>query len=35
MEIHTIQPFLHYFGNVRERIMRVARVIPAEKIDWT
>jgi hypothetical protein len=25
MEIRTIQPFLHYFGNVRERTMRVAR----------
>jgi uncharacterized damage-inducible protein DinB len=35
MEIHTIRPFLQYFGNVRERTMRVARVIPAEKIDWT
>ncbi len=34
MEIHTIQPFLHYFGNVRERTMRVARCIPPEKIDW-
>jgi uncharacterized damage-inducible protein DinB len=35
MEILTIQPFLQYFGNVRERTMRVARVIPADKIDWT
>ena len=35
MEIQTIQPFLHYFGNVRERTMRVARCIPADKIDWT
>jgi uncharacterized damage-inducible protein DinB len=34
MEIRTIQPFLHYFGNVRERTMRVARCIPPEKIDW-
>ena len=34
MEIRTIQPFLHYFGNVRERTMRVARCIPADKIDW-
>ena len=33
MEIHTIQPFLHYFGNVRERTMRVARCIPPDKID--
>jgi uncharacterized damage-inducible protein DinB len=35
MEIQTIQPFLQYFGNVRERTMRVARCIPPDKIDWT
>jgi uncharacterized damage-inducible protein DinB len=35
MEIPTIQPFLHYFGNVRERTLRVARCIPPDKIDWT
>jgi uncharacterized damage-inducible protein DinB len=35
VEVHTIQPFLKYFGNVRERTMRVARCIPADKIDWT
>lgn len=35
MEIHTIQPFLHYFGTVRERTMRVARCIPPDKIDWS
>jgi len=35
MEIHTIQPFLHYWGAVRERTMRVARCIPPDKIDWT
>jgi uncharacterized damage-inducible protein DinB len=35
MEIRTIQPFLQYFGNVRERTMRVARCIPPDKIDWT
>jgi uncharacterized damage-inducible protein DinB len=35
MEIHTIQPFLHYFGNVRERTMRVARCIPPDKLDWS
>jgi uncharacterized damage-inducible protein DinB len=35
MEIKTIQPFLHYFGNVRERTMRVARCIPPDKIEWT
>jgi len=35
MEISSVQPFLHYFGSVRERTMRVARCIPADKIDWT
>ena len=35
MEIRSIQPFLQYFGNVRERTMRVANCIPAEKIDWS
>lgn len=35
MEIHTIQPFLHYFNSVRERTMRVARCIPADKLDWS
>jgi uncharacterized damage-inducible protein DinB len=35
MEIVGIGPFLQYFGSVRERTMRVARCIPADKIDWT
>lgn len=35
MEIQSIQPFLHYVGQVRERTMRVARCIPPEKADWT
>ena len=35
MEIRTIQPFLQYFGNVRERTLRVARCIPTDKVDWT
>jgi uncharacterized damage-inducible protein DinB len=35
MEIRTIQPFLQYFGNIRERTMRVARCVPPGKIDWT
>jgi uncharacterized damage-inducible protein DinB len=35
MEISTIEPFLHYFKNVRERTMRVARCVPPDKIDWT
>jgi uncharacterized damage-inducible protein DinB len=35
MEIRTIQPFLQYFGNVRERTLRVARCIPPDNLDWT
>jgi uncharacterized damage-inducible protein DinB len=35
MEIRTIQPFLHYFGNVRERTMRVVRCVPPDKLDWS
>jgi uncharacterized damage-inducible protein DinB len=35
MEILTIQPFLQYFSNSRERTLRVARCIPPDKIDWT
>jgi uncharacterized damage-inducible protein DinB len=34
MEIRTIQPFLQYFTNVRERTLRVARCIPPDKVDW-
>ena len=35
MEILTIQPFLLYFSNVRERTLRVAHCIPPDKLDWT
>jgi uncharacterized damage-inducible protein DinB len=35
MEIRTIEPFLKYFGNFRERTMRVARCVPPGKIDWS
>jgi uncharacterized damage-inducible protein DinB len=35
MEIRSIQPFLQYFGNIRERTLRVARCIPPDKIEWT
>jgi uncharacterized damage-inducible protein DinB len=35
MEITTIAPFLKYFDNVRERTMRVALLVPPDKIDWT
>jgi uncharacterized damage-inducible protein DinB len=34
MEIRTIQPFLQYLGNVRQRTMRLARCIPVDKLDW-
>jgi uncharacterized damage-inducible protein DinB len=35
MEIQTIQPFLQYFSNVRDRTLRVAHCIPPDKVDWT
>jgi uncharacterized damage-inducible protein DinB len=35
MEIRTIQPFLLYFGNVRDRTLRVARCVPPDQIDWS
>ena len=35
MEIQTVQPFLQYFNNVRERTMRVARCTPPDKTEWT
>ena len=35
MEIQTIEPFLKYLGNVRERTLRAARCIPPDKIDWS
>jgi uncharacterized damage-inducible protein DinB len=35
MEIRTVRPFLRYFDNIRERTLRVARCIPADKIGWT
>ena len=35
MEILTIDPFLKYFGNIRERTLRVARCVPPDKIDWS
>jgi uncharacterized damage-inducible protein DinB len=35
MEIRSIQPFLQYFGNVRERTMKVARCVPVNKMDWS
>lgn len=35
MEIRGIEPFLDYFEKIRARTLRVARVIPPDKIDWT
>jgi uncharacterized damage-inducible protein DinB len=35
MEITSIESFLPYHKNIRERTMRVARVIPPEMIEWT
>ena len=35
MEITHIESFLPYLKSIHERTMRVARVIPADKLDWT
>jgi uncharacterized damage-inducible protein DinB len=35
MEITTIDPFLKYFSNIRERTLRVARTIPPDQINWS
>jgi hypothetical protein len=35
LEIRAIGPFLKYFGNVRERTMRVARCVPPDKVGWS
>lgn len=34
MEIHTIESFLHYFEGVRERTLRVVRLVPEDKLEW-
>jgi len=35
MEFSTIGPFLSYYENLRKRTLNVARLIPADKIEWT
>jgi hypothetical protein len=35
MKILSIDPFLKYFGNIRERTLHVARCVPLNKIDWS
>ena len=35
MEILEIRPFLDYYERIRERTLRVAKVIPPDKIEWT
>jgi uncharacterized damage-inducible protein DinB len=35
MEITSIEPFLHYYENVRQRTLNVVRCIPHDKFDWT
>lgn len=34
MEIHSIESFLPYFETIRERTLRVVRVVPEEKLEW-
>ena len=35
MEIQNLSVFLDYLDKVHQRTMRVARCIPADKLDWT
>jgi len=35
MEITSIEPFLKYFSGIRERTMRVGRLAPPDKMDWS
>ncbi len=35
MEITNIESFLEYFGKIRERTLRVARVIPPDQLEWS
>ena len=35
MEITTIESFQPYLNNIRERTLRVARVIPPDMLEWT
>lgn len=34
MKIHTIEPFLDYYGRIRERTRRVVALIPPERLEW-
>jgi uncharacterized damage-inducible protein DinB len=35
VEIETIEPFLDYWENVRQRTVRVARCVPPDRLDWS
>ena len=35
MEIQSLDSFLKYFSNIRERTMRLARCVPADKTEWS
>jgi uncharacterized damage-inducible protein DinB len=35
MEISRIEPFLDYYGRLRQRTMTVVRLIPGEQLDWS
>ncbi|MEM7039779.1 MAG: DinB family protein, partial [Bacteroidota bacterium] len=35
MIIQDIQPFLKYWDRVRQRTLRIAHLIPEDKIEWT
>jgi hypothetical protein len=35
MEIRSVESFLDYFESVRGRTLRVVKVIPPEKVEWS
>jgi uncharacterized damage-inducible protein DinB len=35
MEFRRIEPFVHYYGRLRERTMAVVELVPPERIDWS
>jgi hypothetical protein len=34
MEITRVEPFLEYYGRLRERTLRVVDRIPGERLEW-
>jgi uncharacterized damage-inducible protein DinB len=35
VEINSIQPFLEYYSKVRERTLKLIRIIPHDRLEWS